>query len=181
VIFTIGFSGNAVIHNGVLDKDVKFLAKPFTFDPLSAKILEVMRATYTLAKAGSARRPHGTGGQRAVPPISNPCIVLTARNEWDPKGFDPAGASAMLMTKERRPGIRTLRGWAISVLQEAGAIKECGEHSWMQDRADPHARAHALDLAREERPPGISPQAAVVAIAKVLESIGDACPECPPG
>ena len=41
----------------------------------------------------------------------------------------------MLMTKERRPSIRTLRGWAISVLQEAGAIRECEEHGWMQDRA----------------------------------------------
>ena len=38
----------------------------------------------------------------------------------------------MLMLKERRPAIRTLRGWAISVLQEAGAIRECEEHGWMQ-------------------------------------------------
>jgi hypothetical protein len=45
----------------------------------------------------------------------------------------------MLMTKERRPAIRTLRGWAISVLQEAGAIRECEEHGWATDRADPHA------------------------------------------
>jgi hypothetical protein len=29
----------------------------------------------------------------------------------------------MVMTKERRPPTRTLRGWAISVLHEAGAIK----------------------------------------------------------
>jgi hypothetical protein len=87
----------------------------------------------------------------------------------------------MLMMKERRPVTRTLRGWAISVLQDAGAIKECEEHGWMQDLADPHAREHALELAREERPPGISPQAAAVAVAEVLDSIGDACLECPPG
>ena len=31
----------------------------------------------------------------------------------------------MLVMKERRPAIRTLRGWAISVLQEAGAVSEC--------------------------------------------------------
>ncbi|QOZ35943.1 hypothetical protein [Bradyrhizobium sp. CCBAU 53421] len=41
----------------------------------------------------------------------------------------------MLMTRERRPAIRTLRGWAIHVLQEASAIRECEEHGWMQDRA----------------------------------------------
>jgi hypothetical protein len=87
---------------------------------------------------------------------------------------------SMLMMKQRRPTIRTLRGWAISVLQEAGAIRECEEHGWMQDRADPHARQRAFDIAREERPPGISPQAAAVAIAEVLDSIGDSCPECPP-
>jgi signal transduction histidine kinase len=43
VIFTTGFSRNAVIHNGVLDKDVNFLAKPFTLEQLTAKVREVMR------------------------------------------------------------------------------------------------------------------------------------------
>ncbi len=86
----------------------------------------------------------------------------------------------MLMTKERRPAIRTLRGWAISVLKEAGAIRECEEHGWMQDRADPHARERAFDVARREPPTGVSPQAAAVGIAEVLDSIGDTCPECPP-
>ena len=44
VIFTTGFSRNAVIHNGVLDKDVNFLAKPFTFEQLAAKVREVLQA-----------------------------------------------------------------------------------------------------------------------------------------
>ena len=87
----------------------------------------------------------------------------------------------MLMTRERRPAIRTLRGWAISVLQEAGAIRECEEHGWMQDRADPHARERAFDIARGDPPAGVSPQAAAVALAEVLAGIGDTCPECPPG
>lgn len=86
----------------------------------------------------------------------------------------------MLMTKERRPAIRTLRGWAISVLQEAGAIRECEEHGWMQDRADPHARERALDIARGEPPANRSPQEAMVEIRNVLETIGDTCPECRP-
>jgi DNA-binding NtrC family response regulator len=42
VIFTTGFSRNAVIHNGVLDKDVNFLAKPFTLEQLTAKVREVL-------------------------------------------------------------------------------------------------------------------------------------------
>jgi hypothetical protein len=36
----------------------------------------------------------------------------------------------MLMTKEGRPAIRTLRGWTISVLHEAHAIREWEEHGW---------------------------------------------------
>jgi hypothetical protein len=82
--------------------------------------------------------------------------------------------------KERRPTTRTLRGWAISVLQEAGAIRECEHHGWMQDRADPHARERAFDIARRDPAPGTSAQAAAVAIAEVLDSIGDTCPECAP-
>ena len=54
----------------------------------------------------------------------------------------------MLMVKEGHAAIRTLQGWAISVLQEAGDIRECEEHDWMLGRADPHARARALVIAR---------------------------------
>ena len=86
----------------------------------------------------------------------------------------------MLMMKERPAAIRTLRGWAISVLLEAGAIRECEEHGWMQDRADPHARERAFAIARQDPPSGVSPEAAAVAIVEVLDSIGDTCPECPP-
>jgi hypothetical protein len=59
----------------------------------------------------------------------------------------------MLMTKKKRPAVRTLRGWAISVLNEAGAIRECEEHGWALDRAVPHARERAIDLARQARRP----------------------------
>jgi DNA-binding NtrC family response regulator len=44
VIYTTGFSRNAVIHNGVLDDGVNFLAKPFTFDQLAAKLHAVLGA-----------------------------------------------------------------------------------------------------------------------------------------
>jgi len=47
------------------------------------------------------------------------------------------------------------------------------------DRADPHARERAFDIARLDPPTGVSPEAAAVAIAEVLDSIGDICPECP--
>jgi hypothetical protein len=86
----------------------------------------------------------------------------------------------MLMMKQKRPAIRTLRGWAISLLLDEGAIRECEEHGWMQDRGDPHARGRALAVARQDPPPGASPEAAIAEIFEVLGSIGDTCPQCPP-
>jgi hypothetical protein len=85
----------------------------------------------------------------------------------------------MIATKRQRSLPRMLDRWAISVLLEVGAIRECEAHGWMRDRSDPHARERALDLARRHPPPSVSPQAASVAIAEALDSIGDACPECP--
>ena len=75
----------------------------------------------------------------------------------------------MLMTKERPPAIRTLRGWAISVLLEAGAIRECEEHGWMHDRADPHARERALVIARQDPLPGVSPEETIAELRDVLD------------
>lgn len=86
----------------------------------------------------------------------------------------------MLMTRERRPVFRTVEGWARLVLLEAGAIHECEYNGWARDRADAHARDRALDTARQNPPPGISPDAAVAEVRQVLDSIGDTCPECPP-
>ncbi len=86
----------------------------------------------------------------------------------------------MLMMKERRPAFRTIEGWARSVLLDAAAIRECEEHGWMKDRADPHARERALLVARRDPPPNVSPEEAVAAVKDVLDSIGDTCPECPP-
>ena len=42
LLFTTGFTRNAVVHNGVLDPGVNFLAKPFTIDQLADKVREVL-------------------------------------------------------------------------------------------------------------------------------------------
>jgi hypothetical protein len=77
----------------------------------------------------------------------------------------------MLTTNERRPAIRTMRGWAIDVLKEAGAIRECEEHGWMHDRADPHARERAFDIARVDPPAGVSPDAAAAEALRYPSSV----------
>lgn len=85
----------------------------------------------------------------------------------------------MFASKRQRSVARLLDRWAISVLLEVGAIRECEERGWMRDRTDPHARKRAFDLARRHPPPSVSSQAASIAMAEALGSIGDTCPECP--
>jgi len=42
VVFTTGYTRNAVVHNGVLDPGTNFLPKPFGMDQLAAKIAEAL-------------------------------------------------------------------------------------------------------------------------------------------
>jgi signal transduction histidine kinase/CheY-like chemotaxis protein len=42
VLYTTGFTKNAVIHGGILDRGVNFLAKPFTLEELAFKVHEVL-------------------------------------------------------------------------------------------------------------------------------------------
>jgi hypothetical protein len=78
-----------------------------------------------------------------------------------------------------REPYRTLDGWAISVLLEPHAIKECEEHGHIRDRStDPHAWDRAREIARAEPFPGTSPVLAVAAIDDVMRSVGDTCPDC---
>jgi hypothetical protein len=86
----------------------------------------------------------------------------------------------MLVMKERQPAVRTIEGWATSVLLKADAIRECEEQGWMKDRADPHARERAIEIASERLLLGLSQGKAVAAVRDVLNSIGDACPDCSP-
>jgi hypothetical protein len=58
------------------------------------------------------------------------------------------------MPLTRTNAVGTLRGGEISVLQEAGAIRECEEHGWMKHRADPYSREMALMLACQDPPFG---------------------------
>jgi hypothetical protein len=83
-----------------------------------------------------------------------------------------------MLTRERRPDFRTVDRWAIELLREAGAIHKCDQHGWAKDGTDPHARAEALRIAREEPLAGLSPEQAVAAVREVLASVGDTCPEC---
>jgi PAS domain S-box-containing protein len=42
VLFTTGYTRNAVVHNGILDPGVQLIGKPFTVEELAAKVREVL-------------------------------------------------------------------------------------------------------------------------------------------
>jgi hypothetical protein len=44
VLYTTGYTRDAVIHNGMLDRDVAFLPKPFTVDQLAHKVRQTLDA-----------------------------------------------------------------------------------------------------------------------------------------
>jgi CheY-like chemotaxis protein len=42
VLYTTGYTRNAIVHNGLLDSGVQVLSKPFTLEQLARKLAEVM-------------------------------------------------------------------------------------------------------------------------------------------
>jgi CheY-like chemotaxis protein len=42
VLFTTGYSRNAIVHHGRLDAGVRLLQKPFTFGQLATRVREVL-------------------------------------------------------------------------------------------------------------------------------------------
>ena len=59
VLFTTGYTRNAVVHGGVLDPDVNFISKPFTIRQLAAKVRAVLDGPPFLKARGN------------VPPVSD--------------------------------------------------------------------------------------------------------------
>jgi hypothetical protein len=44
VLYTTGYTRNAIVHNGIVDPDVQLISKPFTLDQLARKVREVLSA-----------------------------------------------------------------------------------------------------------------------------------------
>ncbi|MGZ3305372.1 MAG: hypothetical protein ACXU8U_05880, partial [Asticcacaulis sp.] len=44
VIYTTGYTRNAIVHNGVLDAGVELIGKPFTIEELAVRVRQVLDA-----------------------------------------------------------------------------------------------------------------------------------------
>jgi two-component SAPR family response regulator len=42
VLFTTGYTANAIVHHGRLDPDVELISKPFTYESLGRKIRTIL-------------------------------------------------------------------------------------------------------------------------------------------
>ncbi len=73
---------------------------------------------------------------------------------------------------------RTLNGWALGTLIEQHAVSECSDHGHRKDRSDPDAWNHARAQAERNPFPGASPAECLAEMEKILQSIGDTCPDC---
>jgi hypothetical protein len=44
VLFTTGYTRDAIVHNGTIEAGVSLITKPFTLDELARKVAEVLHA-----------------------------------------------------------------------------------------------------------------------------------------
>jgi signal transduction histidine kinase/CheY-like chemotaxis protein len=56
VVFTTGYTRDAIVHNGILDPGVQLIAKPFKLDELAAKIAAVLDDGPIKSAGGAGRR-----------------------------------------------------------------------------------------------------------------------------
>jgi hypothetical protein len=87
-------------------------------------------------------------------------------------------AQAKRRTEPGRETYRTLQDWALGILLETHAIRECEDHGHMRDRAEPDAWRRAREIASQHPFRGATAAEAVRAIEEVMASIGDTCPDC---
>jgi CheY-like chemotaxis protein len=63
VLFTSGYTRNAIVHNGRLDPGVQLITKPFTYDDLAERVRRVLDA----GRAEEAPRPEVAGASANHP------------------------------------------------------------------------------------------------------------------
>jgi signal transduction histidine kinase/DNA-binding response OmpR family regulator len=96
VLYTSGYTQNAIVHNGKLDDDALLLSKPYRKDELARKLRSVFAGTAT----GPIRPPHGAPGaslegkRGKVLVVEDVALIrMTTVDMVEQIGFDAAEAS----------------------------------------------------------------------------------------
>jgi PAS domain S-box-containing protein len=75
VLFTSGYTQNAIVHSGRLDDGVELLSKPYTRERLAQKIHDILERRPASAAHGAPQRVNGSASS-ASPPLGDGARVL---------------------------------------------------------------------------------------------------------
>ena len=157
VLYTSGYTQNAIVHNGKLDDDALLLSKPYRKDELARKLRSVFAGTARGAIGAPAAEPPGSGGKVLV--VEDEALIrMTTVDMVEQLGFTTAEAGdgaqalavlagdpdiAILLTDLGLPGMngRQLveealrRRPALKVIIASGYSTESGEDWALKEQA----------------------------------------------
>jgi signal transduction histidine kinase/DNA-binding response OmpR family regulator len=90
VLYTSGYTHNAIVHNGKLDDDAALLSKPYRRDQLARKLREVFAGAARGAMPAPAAAPTSRGKVLVVEDVA--LIRMTAADMLEQIGFESAQA-----------------------------------------------------------------------------------------
>jgi len=81
VLFTSGYTDNAIVHGGRLDDGIELLSKPYTREALARKIRQVLRGQQQRNAARQAAAPERTAGAPRPAPDAGLHVLLVEDDE----------------------------------------------------------------------------------------------------
>ncbi|HVP85501.1 MAG TPA: CHASE3 domain-containing protein [Rhizomicrobium sp.] len=148
VLFTSGYTQNAIVHNGRLDDGVHLLSKPYRRDELARKLRSLL---------GASRKP-GVPIVETAPPVSAPPARETAPQAAKPNG----GPRKVLVVED----VALIRMTTLDMLEElgiAGIEAGDGPSALALIESDPEIDLVLTDLGL----PGMSGQQLVAEVRKL--------------
>jgi signal transduction histidine kinase/CheY-like chemotaxis protein len=87
VLFTSGYTQNAIVHGGRLDEGVELISKPYRRDELARKIRQLFAARKHGAPAAQAQAPMQAPAAEAMPVAVTPLSILVVEDNPDARAM----------------------------------------------------------------------------------------------